>query len=237
MAALSAQTPPDATSRPLVSSVTTTSATVSVLTPDWTRPVSAQSKPTVGSVRCQPAAFGAGVTPTTRMTGFVMSIRIVAVTGVETCPAKSVQPPEVKSVPAVSVVTVPPPVTGFSTPEPGAGSSQSKLTLVAALFQPSSVRAGVYAGSTTGFRVSSLNSCQLLLPPLPTRSLAQHPRPCAPSVASIALSAAPGESQRWSPRTQVSSRTRLDGSGSMAQALTGIGLTNQPLRPSGWGRS
>ena len=109
--------------------------------PDWTAPVSSQFQPTVTSVRFQPAAFGAGVRPAGVIRGRVMSIRIVAVTGVATQPAKSVQPPEVKSVPAVSVLTVPPPVAGRSTPEPGIGSTHWKLRVVAVLFQPYGVRA------------------------------------------------------------------------------------------------
>ena len=52
--------------------------------PDWTEPVSSQSQAMVTSVRFQPAAFGAGVRPAGVIRGRVMSMRIVAVTGVET---------------------------------------------------------------------------------------------------------------------------------------------------------
>ena len=136
LAALSAQVPLEVTRRLAVSWVTTTSATSSVAMPDWTVPVSSQFQATVTSLRFQPAALGAGVRPADVMRGRVISIRIVEVTGIDTQPAKSVQPPDVKSVPVVSVVTVPPPVAGSSTLEPGIGSSQLKLSFVAVLFQP-----------------------------------------------------------------------------------------------------
>ena len=50
-----------------------------------------------------------------------MSIRTALVTGVDAWPAMSVQPADVKFVPAVSESTTPPPVAGWSTPEPGSG--------------------------------------------------------------------------------------------------------------------
>ena len=101
LSAWSAQVPSDSTKAPSVSSVTTTSVT-SVAMPDCTAPVSEHSKSTVTSVRFQPAAFGAGVTPAERMTGGVMSSRTVAVVAAAALPATSVQPANVKSVPAVS---------------------------------------------------------------------------------------------------------------------------------------
>src|SRR6188472_1050861 len=104
--------------------------------PDCTLPWSSQSNATVTSVRFQPAAFGAGVSDATRTAGLVMSTLTVAVTGFE-FPATSMQPFEVKSVPAVSVLTEPPPPAGTSLPDPGVGSSPHwKLTLVGVLFHP-----------------------------------------------------------------------------------------------------
>ena len=63
---------------------------MSVLMPDWTLPRSAQSNVIVTSLLFQPSRFGAGVTPAV-MTGRVVSMRIVAVNGVETFPAMSSQ--------------------------------------------------------------------------------------------------------------------------------------------------
>jgi hypothetical protein len=66
------------------------------------------------------------------------------------------QPEDVKSLPAVSVLTVPPPETAVLTPDPGVGSSHLKLSVVCVLFQPSAVRAGLKTDDTTGACESSL---------------------------------------------------------------------------------
>ncbi len=200
--ALSAHVPTDATVLPAVSVLHTVSCTVSVLMPDWTTPVSPQSNPIVMSDRCQPAAFGAGVTLPTLMTGFVVSIRTVLVTGVDAWPAMSVQPADVKFVPAVAESTTPPPVAGWSTPEPGSASWQSKCSDVDVLFQPSSVGAGSYTGFGTGGRVSSLKIVNALVPPFPTRSLALQAKSCTPSTVIVAVSPAAGDRHSWPPRRQ-----------------------------------
>ena len=208
--------------------------------PDWTPPLSAQGNDTANAERFQPSALGAGVTTGAPRVGSVVSIFTPTVVGGAMLPAMSVQPPETTAVPAVSELTVAPPVASVATPEPGVGSSQPKATLTGVLLcQPKPLAAGVTVGTALGGRESTFTVVAKVPDWFFATSRAMQPMwwvPCPATDDDIALpntSAGDiGPSALSSPQEIRVTRLPDSGSSPLMPRVTGL-VRHQPASPSG----